>query len=113
MNLHLQPKHFLFLYNCLKRCEREYLNLSEEDLLNEVVEQFENLIVGTFEDIDSNVKMTGFDKWLKSETNKIKELEVELDRIKDSVSPEDLRKKFKSVTPDSLRTKKGRPKKNK
>ena len=89
----------------------------EEDLHNELLELLESHILSAFEDIDSREKMTGFDKWLKLETNKIKGLEDELKKIKDSVPQEDLRSMFNKLPEDyskqSLKPKKkGRTRKS-
>lgn len=113
MNLQLQPKQFLFLYNCIKKYEKEFMYTEEEQLHKELLDLLENHILGVFEDIESRKKMTGFDKWLKSETNKINGLEDELKKIKESVPQEELLKNFKNTeSKKSLSKKQGRPKKS-
>lgn len=114
MNLYVQPKQFLFLYNSIKKLESEYMSDSDQNLYDDLLNNFENLIVGAFEDIDSREKLTGFDKWVKSETNKIKDLEDELHRIKVEVPQGDLLKKFTNIKVKQVqKQKKGRPRKSK
>jgi hypothetical protein len=56
---------------------------------------------------------TGFDKWLKSETNKIKDLEDEIKKINESIPREELIKKFVPASSSSRNKQKGRPRKSK
>ena len=112
MNLQVQPKQFLFLYNCLKKYERDFLSVEEEDSYSELIELLENHIINTLEDVDSKVKLSGFDKWLKSESNKIQGLEDELKKIKETTSDQSLLEMIKPVKKD-IEVKKVRGRKRK
>lgn len=114
MNLHLQPKQFLFLYNCLKKYERDFLSVDDDETFESVKSLFENVILGAFEEIEIKALSTGFDKWVKSETNKIQGLEDELKKIKDAIPQDTLINKLTPVkTVVEKQTTKGRPRKKK
>lgn len=110
MNINIQPKQFLFIYNCLKRQEREYFSVDEEDLLESVKTLFEDAILDSFKTVEAQAFSTGFDKWLKSETNKIQGLEDELKKIKENVPPEALSAGFTKATKDVVRSTRKRKK---
>ena len=112
MNLHLQPRQFLMLYNCIKKYELEFMNPEDEEVFDSVKKSIEDAIIGAFENLEARAQSSGFDKWVKSETNKIQGLEEELKKIKEIVPREELVKKF---VPLSNKTNKhvGRPKKSK
>jgi len=116
MNLNLQPKQFLFIYNCIKKSEKEHLHdidLDSYELYESVVSIFENAVIHAFEEMESKAKATGFDKWLKSEKNKIQGLEEEIKQIQESVKPSELLSNFKKVSENKATktTKVGRPRK--
>ena len=114
MNLHLQPRQFLFIYNALKRLDKEYdfVGSEDADVFDSTKALFEGTILEAFEDIEMKALSTGFDKWVKSETNKIKGLEDELKKIKETVPQEALANKFFPVKKDTT-AKPGRPRKKK
>jgi hypothetical protein len=86
--------------------------MEEEETYKSVKKAMEDAIVGAFESLELKELSTGFDKWIKSETNKIQGLQTELDKIKESIPQEVLVNKFKPVKKD-MPVKIGRPKKNK
>ena len=104
MNINLQPKQFLFIYNCLKRQEREYCSAEEDDLLESVKSLLEDVILDSFKTVEAQAFSTGFDKWLKSETNKIQGLEDELKKIKENVPQEALLSGFTKATKNVVRS---------
>jgi len=110
MNLHLQPRQFLVLYNCIKKYENDIFDEEEAELFRSVKDSLEGAIIGAFERLESQANATYFDRWVKSEENKIQGLEKELEKIKETVSPQELLSKFQPVKVEKL---KGRPKKNK
>lgn len=117
MNLHLQPTQFLFLYNSLKRLEKEFMDPEEEEVFISTKQLLENVILGAFEDIEVKALSSGFDKWVKSEKNKIQGLEEELKKIKEVVPQEVLIGKLTPVEKEKEQLfkplTKGRPKKRK
>jgi len=116
MNLNLQPKQFLFIYDCIKKCEKDYvhdIDLDSYELHESVKNVFENAIIQAFEEMETKAKVSGFDKWLKSEKNKIEGLEEEIKKIQESVKPSELLQKFRKVPENKLISKVGRPKKTK
>jgi len=110
MNLHLQPKQFLVLYNCIKNYENHCYDLDEEETLRTLRSLIETAIVDAFERIENQSTATAFDKWIKSEKNKIEGLENELEKIKESIPKDELVKKFTPVAKDKKPA--GRPKKS-
>lgn len=112
MILNFQPKQFLLLYNCIKNNENHFRDREEEEIFISVKKAMEDAIVGAFESLESKDLSTGFDKWIKSETNKIQGLQAELDKLKETVPQEVLINKLKPVKKD-VPVKIGRPKKNK
>lgn len=112
MNLHLQPRQFLLLYNCIKKYELEFMNPEDEEVFDSVKKSIEDAIIGAFENLEARALATGFDKWVKSEKNKIQGLEEELKKIKETVPRDELVKKFVPLT---AKTNKhvGRPRKSK
>jgi hypothetical protein len=109
MNLHLQPKQFLVLYNCIKKYENDvYYDDEEAEIFKSVKVSLEEAIISAFERLESQTTATYFDKWVKSEKNKIQGLEKELEKIKETVPTQELLTKFQPVKPDRQ---KGRPKK--
>lgn len=118
MNINLQPKQFLFIYNCIKKCEKDLshdIDLDSYGLCESVVNIFENAVIQAFEEMENKAKATGFDKWLKSEKNKIEGLQEEIKKIQESVKPSELVSKFNKIPENrTILTKKvGRPKKTK
>jgi hypothetical protein len=109
MNLHLQPKQFLALYNCIKKCENDIFDEEEAELFRSVKDSLEDAIIGAFERLESQANASYFDKWVKSEKNKIQGLEKELEKIKEAVPSQELLSKFQPVKVDRP---KGRPKKS-
>lgn len=103
MILQLSPQELLTLYKAM-------LSSKELSASSEVAAKIENILLDSLEESWQKNLSTGFDKWIKSETNKIQELEDELKKIKESVPREDLVKKFVPVKQDRQ---KGRPKKMK
>lgn len=108
MNVNLQPRQFLFLYNSLKRIEIDFMDPEEEEVFNSTKQLLENFILDMFEEAESKALATGFDRWVKSETNKIQGLEESLKKIKETIPQEALTAKFTPVKKDTVR---GRPKK--
>ena len=116
MNINLQPRQFLFIYNCIKKSEKEHLHdvdIDSFELYESVVNVFENEVIHAFEEVENKIKATGFDKWLKSEKNKIQGLEEEIKKIQESVKPSELISKFKKVPANKTTptAKVGRPRK--
>ena len=101
MILQLSPQELLILYKAT-------LSSKELSASSEVTTKIENILLDSLEESWQKSLSTGFDKWLKSETNKIQELEDELKKIKETVPGENLVKKFVPVKKDRQ---KGRPKK--
>jgi hypothetical protein len=112
MIFNLQPRQFLLLYNCIKAQESEYRHVDEEAVYVSVKEALEGAIIGAFENLEMRGLATGFDKWIKSETNKIEDLQTELTKIKETIPQEVLVSKFKPLKKDAP-VKIGRAKKNK
>lgn len=112
MNLHLQPKQVIILYNCIKTYESQYSYCNEEEgeLLNALKVSVEDAIAGAFEKLELQASTTAYDKWVESEKSKIEGLEKELEKIKESVPVKELIKKFQPV---KVQKAKGRPKKSK
>lgn len=110
MNLHLQPRQFLVLYNCIKKYELEYMPLEDQEIFESIKQSLEDAIIGAFENLESRAQANGFEKWLKSETNKIEDLQAELTKIKDTVPKEELVKKFSPIAKTNKHV--GRPKKS-
>lgn len=110
MNLHLQPKQFLLLYNCIKRYENEYLSPNDQEAFDSVMQTLESAILDAFENLEARAAVTGFDKWVKSETNKIQGLEEEIKKIKETTSPDALLSMFAPVK-KNISSRAGRPKK--
>jgi hypothetical protein len=101
--LQLSPQELLALYKTV---------LLSNDVVphQDLVAKIENIMLSSLEDSWQKAVTTGFDKWLKSETNKIKDLEDEIKKINESIPREELIKKF--VPASSSRNKqKGRPRK--
>lgn len=110
MNLHLQPRQFLVLYNCIKNYENQtYISKEEEEVLMTLKTALEDAIIGAFERIESQSNASAFDKWIKSEKNKIEGLEKEIEKIRETVPQQDLVTKFQPVKRERT---KGRPKKS-
>lgn len=101
MILQLSPQELLILYKAT-------LSSKELSASSEVTAKIENILLDSLEESWQKSLSTGFDKWIKSETNKIQELEDELKKIKETVPGENLVKKFVPVKKDRQ---KGRPKK--
>ena len=109
MNLHLQPKQFLVLYNCIKKYENDvYYDDEEAEIFKSIKTSLEEAIISAFERLESQATATYFDKWVASEKNKIEGLEKELERIKETVPQQELLSKLQPV---KLPRQKGRPKK--
>jgi hypothetical protein len=116
MNINLQPRQFLFIYNCIKKSEKEHLHdidIDSFELYESVVNVFENEVIHAFEEMENKVKATGFDKWLKSEKNKIQGLEEEIKKIQESVKPSEFISNLKRVPVNKTTppAKVGRPRK--
>lgn len=103
MILQLSPQELLMLYKAA-------LSSKELSTSSEVTAKIENILLSSLEESWQKNLSTGFDKWLKSETNKIQELEDELKKINDAIPQGELLKKFVPSS-SSNRRQKGRPKK--
>ena len=101
MILQLSPQELLALYKAM-------LSSKELSASADVVMKIENILLDSLEESWQKNLTTGFDKWVKSETNKIQGLENELRKIKETIPRDDLTKKFVPIKQDR---KKGRPKK--
>lgn len=101
MVLQLSPQELLFLY-------RVTLLSRESPVSIGVTTKIENILFDSMEKSWQKSLTTGFDRWVKSESNKIEGLEDELKKIKETIPRDDLTKKFVPVKQDRQ---KGRPKK--
>jgi hypothetical protein len=101
MILQLSPQELLALYKAA-------LSSKELSASSEVTAKIENILLDSLEESWQKNLTTGFDKWVKSEKNKIQGLEDELKKIKETVPREDLVKRF---VPVKQNRQKGRPKK--
>jgi hypothetical protein len=101
MILQLSPQELLVLYKAV-------LSSKELSASSEVTAKIENILLDSLEESWQKNLTTGFDKWVKSETNKIQGLEDELKKIKETIPREDLVKRF---VPVKQNRQKGRPKK--
>lgn len=101
MILQLSPQELLVLYKAA-------LSSKELSASSEVTAKIENILLDSLEESWQKNLTTGFDKWVKSEKNKIQGLEDELKKIKETVPREDLIKRF---VPVKQNRQKGRPKK--
>ena len=101
MILQLSPQELLALYKAA-------LSSKELSASSEVTAKIENILLDSLEESWQKNLTTGFDKWVKSEKNKIQGLEDELKKIKETVPREDLIKRF---VPVKQNRQKGRPKK--
>lgn len=105
MILQLSPQELLSLYKAL---------LFSNDTIppHDLIEKVEEIILSSLEESWQKSLVTGFDKWVKSETNRIEKLEDELKKINDTIPRDELLKKFVPSSA-SNRRQKGRPRKAK
>lgn len=105
MILQLSPQELLSLYKSL---------LLSNDTIppHDLIEKVEDILLSSLEESWQKSLVTGFDKWVKSETNRIEKLEDELKKINNTIPRDELRKKFVPSS-DSNSRKKGRPRKSK
>jgi len=89
MNLKLNPKQFLAVYNSLNR-ESAHDILNNE--IHEVLQLMEEKILSTFERLEEETNNNKFSKWFEAEQEKITSMEAELNDIKSG-------EKLKSVKP--------------
>ncbi len=83
MNLKLNPKQFLAVYNSLNR-ESAHDILNNE--IHEVLQLMEEKILSTFERLEEETNSNKFSKWFEAEQEKITSLEAELNDIKSGES---------------------------
>jgi len=99
--LQLSPQELLFLYKVTLLSRESSVSIG-------VTTKIENILLDSMEKSWQKSLTTGFDRWVKSESNKIEGLEDELKKIKETIPRDDLTKKFVPVKQDRQ---KGRPKK--
>ena len=106
MMLQLSPQELLDLYKAVLLSND---SVSRHDILMKI----EHIMLSSLENSWQKTVTTGFDKWVKSETNKIKDLEDEIKKINESIPREELIKKFVPASSSSRSKQKGRPRKSK
>ena len=110
MIVHLKPKQILLLLDAVKHYGLSNdITLEEQDDLLVLRDNLEAVVLDALDSVESKVQSTGFDRWVKTETNKIQGLAEELKKINETVPATDLLKKFSQTAGKSA----GRPKKNK
>lgn len=110
MIVQLKPNQILLLLDAVKHYALSSdISLDEQDDLQVLRGNLESVVIDALESVESKAQAAGFDKWVKSETNKIQGLAEELKKINETVPAADLLKKFSQVSSKSS----GRPKKNK
>lgn len=113
MNLNISSKQFLFLYNSLRRIERDFMDVDEDELFRSTKQLLEDVILDVLDDAETKTRSTGFDKWVRSETSKIRDLEDELNKIKETTANEALVNMFNPVKKDVAPKMRGRKKRTK
>jgi len=108
MILRLNSQEFVSLY----RAALAVPTVERDVDLDESVRKMEEVLHSALGALDDRESMSGFDRWVESEKNKIEGLQEELDHIKETIPREVLVAQLKPLTKEKSKRRKsrGRPK---